>query len=106
MTNEKTPPMDWFYGVGRKDLGIRIVSTRLREVFGDVIGELIDQYMHHTVNHTPETMSDEGRSIVEEARRKIKAATDFDPQVILDTKIRLAEQYEGKKEAPFKFDLY
>ncbi|HEY5601348.1 MAG TPA: hypothetical protein VIK81_04690 [Patescibacteria group bacterium] len=106
------PPLNWYRGFGRKEVGVTIViyDDRLINLGGEELCRHLTQWNHYTGNPVSRRDSIERKRRVAE---EIKAAEDyvfkltgFTPKEIMDKAYQLQEEYKGKDTAPFLVELY
>lgn len=104
------PPLDWFYGVGRKEAGIMIVtnSKKFAELGDGVVGTEYGEWCHFTGNpaNKPGRRKQRADKALRQAEEAIFAITGFTPKEIWDKRTKLQEEYRGKQDAPFEYDIF
>ena len=114
---KKEIPLTWFIGIGRKDTGIMAVKTSevLESLGGGEVLKLLNEYDHYMSNRfigdrlvqsASEIEDEKGRTIVENAEKKIKEITGFSPKEITDKRRDLTRTYKGKQEATIAVELF
>ena len=105
-------PLNWYYGAGRKERGITIVTySPLLGSYGDgEVGRQMQQWTHYTGNPISGRSSAERKQRAKEALRQaevyVTEVTGFSPREIIDKAGQLQEEYHGKDSAPFPFELF
>jgi hypothetical protein len=110
-SREREIPLSWFLAFGTKDGGIKSIA------FSDEFPGLEDnkgpmkEWAHRIGNQSLKEASEwigdpEIGDILTEAERLQKEATGFTPRELHAKKAALLREFRGKKEAPFKVELY
>lgn len=106
----REPPFEWYYGAGRKDAGIQVVTnSESFAALGDgVVGREYGQWCHFTGNPPSEGDGREQRvtEALQQAETVIFEITGFSPREIWNKRTKLHEEYKGKTSAPFEYDLF
>lgn len=108
----KTPPLEWYVGIGTKEGGITVVlfDESLLDLRGGEVGRQLDRFNHYIGN--PTTVNDQkeraqrAKEAIEDAEKIIAETTGFSPYLLLKKTLLLTELYKGKKLAPFKVELF
>lgn len=105
-------PLKWFTGFGATSTGIR--SVRVNENFTDLsagqVGMQFGQWAHYYCNPPYPDDPPEQKARVEEIMNNadvfIFEVTGHHPEEVFLKQESLREQYRGKYEAPFEFELF